>query len=953
MGHVLNKILKDIANRYHLSQGKRVIYKPGWDTHGLPIEVKVTSSLTAKDRDPLFVRQAAKKYAENEMRGQLESFKLLGILADWTNIYKTFDSEYEHRQLEIFAEMVRKGLVYRAHRPIHWSPANKTALADAELEYNDNHISRSAYVKFKVTEAGLPLLDNITNLNVREAVQRGELRAVIWTTTPWSLPANVALAVNADLSYSIVRHPSHGLLLLATDRIPYISSRKLGLAEAHTAKGRQEVGPLEILAECKGSDLLSSKYRHPFLPKGDEARPILAADYVTSDSGTGLVHTAPAHGVEDFQLCVKHGLVQGTPSKASAHSDLSGLLCPIDLDGRFTSAVAQRQPNAQFLVGVRAQNEGTALINEWLDETDCLLLEQPIQHRYAYDWRSKTPVMVMAMSQWFVDVSALKGKAHEALQKVKFIGSDQDRLGRVINSRGEWCISRQRAWGLPLPVLFDAETKEPLLTSENVKHIANVLREKGSDYWWIGNPDEFVVEQEKGRKWVKGTDTLDVWFDSGAAWLAAQSSPGNSVADLYVEGTDQHRGWFQSSLLTKVAFDPTDAHAQAPFKAVGTHGHVLNCRGEKMSKSLGNYISPNFFLKGGAKQNDPAWGADVVRFWVARAGAWGEDVRVSALTVRHAGKALFHLRNTARFLLSVRPKDPNAVPRLGDANVESGLGLLDRYILHQLSVLDKECRACYEEHDYAGVARRLSLFASSDLSSIYFSAVKKPIYAGSVQNSAHRRAILAVCDQALSTLTSILAPMAPLLAEEVWHFRNGATADPPKQTDQEEPSFFHQGWRDIPNAERWCSDEQARQTGEDVLRIRHEVFQLVEQARQAGAGKSSIEYDAYIILPTTDSSLVKSIRDHHAELDSIFSVSHVHLLAPGEEAELEAAPTVFTSEVQFGSDLFKVVLRRSSHHLCPRCRTYTSNEETKACDPCVEVMKEKGNGPRYVFDKAA
>lgn len=942
MGHSMNKILKDIINRYHLLQGKQVVYKPGWDTHGLPIEVKSTSSMSHKEMNPLTVRAKSKELATREIEQQIEGFRLFGIMADWSNVYKTFDPDYEYHQLQVFGQMVRKGLVYRAHRPVFYSPRLRTALAEAELEYNDNHMIRSAYVKYPLTEPGEDLLSKIPDSDVRTAVSRGELQVVVWTTTPWTLPSNMAVAINPELSYSLVRQQTHGLLLVATERVSYLAERKLGLALYGSAKTRPDVGPLKILATMSGSDLLSSRYRHPFLPQGEAARPILPAEYVTNDSGTGLVHTAPAHGLDDYRLCIAHGVISSSTADTSTH-----LLCPLDLDGRFTSEIRNRRPEMEFLVGQSALHSGTYAIIRHLADDGSLLLEQPIQHRYPHDWRTKTPVMMLANSQWFVDVSSLKGKARDALASVKFIGSQNDRLARVVESRTEWCISRQRAWGLPIPVLFDRASGDPLLTHENIEYIANVLRQKGTDHWWIGDAEEFVAPQYKDGNWVKGTDTLDVWFDSGTSWLGAQSRPGQPVADLYLEGTDQHRGWFQSSLLTKLASGSMEESREAPFKAVATHGYVLDRRGNKMSKSLGNFVSPFFFIAGGPKKNDPAWGTDVVRLWVARSAAWGQDVRVSPLIIKHSSKVLFQIRNTARFLLANLPATKADTPSLSDIGIVDGLTLIDRHVLNQLVQVDEECRSCYEELDFPGVVRRLAEFSSSTLSSLYFSVIKDTLYSDSPISSPRRRAALACCDQILDTLTSVVAPLAPYLAEEIWHYRDGAVEDPPAQSDEEEPSFFHEGWRPIARAEEWRKDDIVKVRASKLLKVREHLFSLIERARQAKIRKQSVEFDLDILLPAnTESSLGVALRQHQEELASLFTVAHVRLLPLSVDADRakagghEYGANTLSETIGTGGDAFTLILRPSKGKRCPRCWICTSDKESTVCARCNDVLVE-------------
>ncbi|CAO1626474.1 unnamed protein product [Jaminaea pallidilutea] len=991
MGHTLNKMLKDMVNRYHLLRGKRVVYKPGWDVHGLPIEMKVagdpqlhgTGLLAA---DPVKIRDLASKYALSQLELQREQFRHFGVMADWEQPYITNHQEYEKKQLEIFAEMVRKGLVYRAHRPVHWSPETRTALAEAELEYNDNHSSKTVWVKFSL-RAGEKLISRIEDQSLRRLLQqRSEnVHLLIWTTTPWSLPGNMAVAVNANMSYSIVRRSEakgdgrEELLIVATNRLGYLSKRKLGMARHGEAKGRPEVGPLEVLANFQGSDLLDSTYRQVFQSTLAKPRRIIAADFVTDDSGTGLVHVAPAHGLDDYHACVKEGIIQESLSYTltqprtgddAAAARPEAMICPIDVaTGRFTdelvksSAFDKGNSRLHRLVGCRPIGEGNKIIVGMLEEAGALFIDQPLQHRYPYDWRSKTPTIMLATSQWFVDVSQLKPLAEKALQNVDFVPGDKtsrEKLGRIVASRREWCISRQRAWGLPIPVLYNAQTNEPLLTPTNIQHIASILQEKGTDYWWTGPAHEFVAPEytRQGVTWSKGADTLDVWFDSGTSWLGAQARPDDPVADLYLEGTDQHRGWFQSSLLTKLAYDSASETPQAPYKRIATHGFVLNRRGEKMSKSLKNWLGPIPFIKGGVKTAEPAWGTDVVRFWAARVNAWGADVRVSWLTIKHAGEAMFHVRNTARFMLGNLHDSPAETPSLSDPTVQAALALADRYILHNLSELDRDCKSCYDELDFSGISRRLVEFATIKLSPLYFVMIKDTLYCDPAA-SPRRRAALAVCDQILGTYTSILAPMMPHLAEEIWHYRNGASIDPPAAWDEasegEEESFFHAGWRDVCDREKWLADKDAKQKFESVLELRQEFNALIERARPAGLGRSGTELVLDLILPvqtemTFPDTLkrIQTLREHHEELSNFFPAVEVRLVQEDEgtswPTEEEEGKTAFSSRTYDVG----IVIRRSQRHMCPRCRFERSESDGRACGRCERVMVDMGKGPAYL-----
>lgn len=478
---------------------------------------------------------------------------------------------------------------------------------------------------------------------------------LIWTTTPWSLPSNMAIAVHPELEYCLVQAESQDshLFIIGAERVEALTELKLGLHPTAAKKGeepaasghRTTFGPLREIARFRGRDLIGSEYSHCFLQKDKVSRPVVPADYVTAETGTGLVHTAPAHGAEDYENLKSLGLLDGEE-----------LISPINDEGRYTDEAPEP------LRGLDVLGAGARKATQMLHEAGALLSEVPQRHRYPCDWRSKQPVIVRATWQWFANLDKIKGGALKALQKVDFVPSNsRNRLEAFVQGRNEWCISRQRAWGLPIPVLYDEATGEPLLTPENVEHIAGVLHEKGTDHWWIGNATEFVAPQyQKGGRWIKGTDTIDVWFDSGSSWAVLQDALGaegtsfsevEPIADVYLEGSDQHRGWFQSSLLTKVASSSDLDAASAPYKHVITHGMVVDKDGKKMSKSIGNVVSPLDFIDGSPKAHMPAYGADVLRFWVARSD-YTREAPVGAEIIKKASDALRKLRNTARFMLA-------------------------------------------------------------------------------------------------------------------------------------------------------------------------------------------------------------------------------------------------------------------------------------------------------------
>ncbi|CEH11816.1 isoleucyl-trna synthetase [Ceraceosorus bombacis] len=944
IGHALNKILKDVIIRYHMLQGRRVHFAPGWDCHGLPIELKALGTLSSEGapptQDPLALRAEARRIAETEIDGQRLGFRSFALMANWAeqSTYRTFDLTYELKQLQIFREMVHKGLIYRAYKPVYWSHASRSALAEAELEYHEDFMSHTVFVRYPM-QIGPQLRQAMMNEPGSAALAnaRKPISALIWTTTPWTLPSNKAVAVNPELDYSLVRvqeGPMQGeTFFIGTDRIGFLSNLKLPGSDA--GGNRYRVGPMEELVVVKGAQLLDSTYRHCFLPDDAEPRPILPASYVTASSGTGLVHTAPAHGAEDYELWREHGALRREQ-----------LFSPIDDEGRYTEQLRELSGGAENLIGYMAGHRGDALVIKLLEANDALFMSWHLKHSVPIDWRLKQPVMVRATSQWFADVGKIKNRALQALEKVNFFpASGKARLQSLVSGRAEWCISRQRAWGVPIPVLYDADTEEALITPENVDHIIAVLAEKGTDYWWEGAADEFVAPQYRDdfKAWRKGTDTIDVWFDSGSSWanLAEQvgaEREGQPLADVYFEGTDQHRGWFQSSLLTRIAMQDTSSQAAesvlAPYANVVTHGFVTDRRGWKMSKSLKNVLGPEFFIDGGHKRNDPAYGADPLRFWAASAD-YTRSVPIGTLIIKHADQALRKIRNTARFMLA--NISTAEIPSLEDVE----LSLLNRYMLHEMYVLDRDVRTAYETFDFASVVRKITHTANNLLSAFYLDIAKDILYADRA-NSEQRKAVLAVTDQILRLYTSVLAPITPHLAEEIHHFRADQPVDPqPKEAGA--VSFFHSRWQGVD--ERWRDEDAAAQM-HPMLELKNGIFAALEIGRKDGLLKAALETDVVIDLDASTNEALKGILERNGEeLSTIFLVSHVHL-SKDKVARTASAAGAYSIPAVHSGIAFEI--RPSIGHKCARCRTYRKAVvEDRLCGRCEDAVQiyEAANGP--------
>jgi len=563
------------------------------------------------------IRSLARELAGKTIAEQMAEFRSWGVMGDWGGHWKTMDKDYEMSQLRVFKEMLKRGLIHRRFKPVFWSPSSGTALAEAELEYNDQHRSKAAFVAFPIcttTSPGLGgKLDGIT------------LRAAVWTTTPWTIPANKAIAVNTKTEYCVVETENYGKLLVASER-----AGELGKA--------MNEEPKVVIDRIMGQDLVGSQYSHPLLPEDAPLQPILPADFVKADSGTGLVHCAPGHGTDDYLLCQTHGIQP---------------FSPVDNNGRFTEDAAP----GYGIEGLEVLSDGTNKILRILAESNALLALQPtFTHKYPYDWRTKRPIIVRATAQWFADVGVIKNVSVDSLENVEFVPpAGRSRLTSYVSSRSEWCISRQRAWGTPIPALYDVETNEPLLTEESVEHIIAILQTEGTDAWWgDGVPEEAWVPEPirvTGKKYVRGKETMDVWFDSGTSWTTLRNRTGQRegkpLADLYLEGSDQHRGWFQSSLLTSVATTADLNAAKAPFGMVVTHGFCLDEKGKKMSKSTGNAMTPADVVQPKGKD---IGGIDALRLWVASCD-YTRDVSIGNTILGGVNKNLRKLRVTLRFLL--------------------------------------------------------------------------------------------------------------------------------------------------------------------------------------------------------------------------------------------------------------------------------------------------------------
>jgi isoleucyl-tRNA synthetase len=794
IGHALNKILKDIINKYQLLQGRKVRYVPGWDCHGLPIELKVLQKMKQSERQeltPLKLRHKARDFALKTVEEQREGFKRYGIWGDWEHPYLTLKPEYEAAQIGVFGQMVLKGYIYRGLKPVHWSPSSKTALAEAELEYPEGHTSRSIYAAFPMTSIAAPVKDVLEQF-------LPDLGVAIWTTTPWTIPANLAVSVNPDLTYAVVEVGEAGenpkYLIVAADLVERLSAT-LGTN-------------LKVQATMPGKDLEFCTYRHPLFDR--ESPVVIGGDYVTTESGTGLVHTAPGHGQEDYITGQRYELP---------------ILSPVDENGNFTEEAGQ-------FAGLNVLGEGNGAVVEALASAGALLKEEPYVHKYPYDWRTKKPTIYRATEQWFASVEGFREEALRAIASVNWIPAQgENRITAMVSERSDWCISRQRSWGVPIPVFYDSATGEPLLTEETIAHVQGIIAEKGSDAWWELDLAELLPEQyhDNGRSYRKGTDTMDVWFDSGSSWAAVanQREELRYPVDIYLEGSDQHRGWFQSSLLTSVA-----TNGCAPYKTVLTHGFTLDEKGRKMSKSEGNVIDPAVVIEGGKNQKeDPPYGADVLRLWVSSVD-YSSDVTISKNILKQMGDVYRKIRNTARYLLgNLHDFDPekHAIPY-------EQLPELDRYMLHRTCEVFEEVTEAFENYQFFRFFQTVQNFCVVDVSNFYLDIAKDRLYI-SAEDSFRRRSCQTVLAVVVENLARAIAPVLCHMAEDIWQSL-------PYETPHK--SVFESGW--VKLEDKWHNPALGA-SWQTWRQIRTEVNKVLEQARAEKTIGSSLEAKVLLCVP--------------------------------------------------------------------------------------------------------
>lgn len=877
LGHALNKILKDIVNRFEMiHNGSRIDYVPGWDCHGLPIEMKAIEK--AGRLDAVETRKVCRELALLMIEKQKLQFTDFAIMTDFDHIYKTMSPEYESAQLRVFLKLFQNGLLSRQLKPVWWGCETQTALAEAELEYNPAHNSVAVYVKF-------PLVPGAFTAKYGEKTS-----LLIWTSTAWTIPANKAICINRNLQYTLLENTVTGEKVVVAAE----------LANAILALD-STLAPTPV--EFSGSELESACYHSPSSTT-TETFPVLHGDHVSSSAGTGLVHNAPAHGMEDFIIGRSHGL------QVDSLVDGKGLYVEANIPAGFRE-----------LAGKYANGKSSIYkVLKILEDNNMLFhVTKKYTHSYPYDWRSKTPVIQRATQQWFVNVDKIKEPALILLNNVEFVPeAGRNRLTAFVSNRNEWCISRQRSWGVPLPMVYNKETHAPLEDPTAVSHIVARLGELGTDEWFVHEKDisRWLPESLDGTKYYKGMDTMDVWFDSGTSWTTllkddSEFAGETPLADVYLEGSDQHRGWFQSSLLNKIiaSGDGTSFKAVAPFKKIITHGFTLDKQNAKMSKSLGNTILPTQVIEGGGKPLIPALGTDGLRLWVA-SSSYTLDVSVSAEVLKRVLENVRKLRVTFKYLLG------NLGDYVGPVSYDE-LSPLDKWTLTRLRKLEQNVIEAYASHNYARVVREINTHVSSDLSAIFFDISKDCLYTDAA-NSARRRGVQTVLMQVLKTYVGLLAPIQPVTTQEVWDnmsdvLRPAGAASP-----------FMLPWSYFSVPEHYCNNEIEAEF-EPIWSFRDTLYKKLEELRVEGKFKNKLE--AEIVLEADNA--VGELFEKHAEyLDDYFLVSKVKMggLSSGER---------FSWSHKLGQ--VSGVVQHSSSCKCPRCWKYVAEAEGQLCGRCESV----------------
>ncbi len=864
VGTALNKILKDILIKYKSQKGYYAPYVPGYDGHGLPIENKVVKEIKGgrSALTPYELRQKCREFAHKNLKGQESEFKRLGVWGDWEHPYLTINPEYEAEQVRVFGEMYKKGYIEKGLKPVYWCASCETALAEAEVEYAD-HTSTSIYVRFKFEEE-----DKKKALKAAGIESNKDLYAVIWTTTPWTIPSNMAISVHPKFEYTFFEY--NGDIYIAAQE----------LLASFLSDVSWDEKDIKVLGSCQGQELELLNTKHPLV---DRKSPILLGEHVTLDAGTGSVHTAPGHGLEDYEVCCKYNIE---------------VFSPLDSKGVWTEQVKDKD-----LEGV-PYYKGNKIVIEKLQNCGALLAQQDINHSYPHCWRCKNPVIYRATPQWFVKVDKFRDEALEAIKNVKWIpAGGEARISNMVSNRSDWCISRQRTWGVPIPVFYCEDCGEVIVTDETIEHIAEIFEKESSDAWVKYSAEEllpkgFVCPKCGKTHLKKENDIMDVWFDSGISWRAVvekrSSELGTIPVDMYLEGSDQHRGWFQSSLLTAVATE-----GKAPYKQVLTHGFVFGEDGRKMSKSLGNYIRPDDIIKN--------YGADILRLWAASVD-YRNDTKIGDNIVKQLVEIFKKTRNTSRFLLgNLFDFDPAV-----DYVEYKDLKELDKFALHKLNQLITNVTEAFENYEFYKYFQQLQNFAAVDLSSFYLDIVKDRLYTAG-KKSLSRRACQTVMYEILQTLVRLLVPVMPHQAEDIW------MSIPECQKDGI-ISVLLTSWPEIHT--EW-NNEELENNFNKILKTREVVSRAIEPLRADKKVGSSLEVAVHI--STKDNSVLKANED---ELCNIFITSQAHVT--------DEKPSDVLNEYQ--EDDITVWVTKAEGEKCERCWKYRKLNANGICEDCVNAI---------------
>lgn len=855
IGHALNKILKDTIVRYKNLKGYYTPYVPGFDTHGMPTEKRAIEKL-GLDRSKIPVsqfRDTCLDFARYYKDRQIEGFKRVGVLGDWKDPYITYDPKCEARQLGVFYDMYANGYLYRGLKPVYWCTDCESALAEAEIEYKDVDTT-SIFVKFPVEDS-------------KGLFDKENTYFVIWTTTPWTLPGNVGITIGGEFEYSIVK-TNQGNLIIVTALVDNVM-KEAGIEKYETIK------------TLSGEELEGILCKHPFLDR--TSRVVLGSDdtiVVELETGTGAVHTAPGYGKEDYLCGLKNGLE-----------------IVVTVDGK-----GYQTEGAGIFAGLKYDESNDKII-EWLEENKFLLKKQKINHSYPHCWRCKNPIIFRATEQWFCSVDKFKDEAIKAAETVKWIPSwGADRISNMIKERADWCISRQRTWGVPLPIYYCKECGKEYITKESIEKLKTIFKEKGSNAWWDLTAEELMPEGAKCKEcgcteFVKEKDIMDVWFDSGSTHQSVLVERGLPYpADLYLEGADQYRGWFQSSLLTSVAINGI-----APYKQVLTHGWTIDKEGKKMSKSLGNGISPQDVIK--------EYGADILRLWVLSSD-YQSDVSLSKDILKQITEVYRKMRNTARYILgNTSDFDPDK-----DMVSYNELQEIDKYALLKLNDLVRKCTESYENYDFHEAYQAINVFCVTDMSSFYLDIIKDRLYTAKA-NSKERRAAQTTMYIILDSLVRMLAPLTSFTAEEIWKYMN-------KSKNEKVESVMLTTY---PEVNSQYENEELRAKWEKIVKIKEIVSKKLEEARAEKIIGHSLNAKVTLF---AEGDLYKFIKENKELLQTVFIISN-----------LEVEENQRSNEEKLG-----VKIEQAEGEKCERCWMYSTTvgedkENPTICHRCSEALK--------------